>query len=326
MNMTVRARSITVAGFVVILGLALALGDAFGSVPAMATNSATSVTTPKSALRKSVKSSRPVKSAKVPAPTARPDRSFSIPTGELTEASGCAVSKATPDLVWLHNDSGNAARLFGVNLTTKAVRVVDVGGAQAVDWEDIAMLPNGNLLIGDIGDNAKQRTSITLYEVPEPSTTTNSVTAVGRTLQYIDGPHNAEALVVDPTDGTPYVITKEETGIAGVYVADGGALRSVGTITIDTESFLFPNLITGADALPDGSGIVLRTYQFGYVLRRPAGQPFVAAFSAKPKPFALPFMIQAEAICALRDARSVFTTTESRGEATIPMAIVSLPR
>lgn len=310
MILTDRTGSITVAGVVAALAFSLVLS----SVPATAARSA-----------KSSKPTKAQKSAKAAKVAPRPDRRFSIPTGELTEASGCAVSPRTPDLVWLHNDSGNAPRLFSVNVATKAMRVVDVAGAEAVDWEDMAALPNGDLLIGDIGDNAKQRTNITLYEVREPSATTNAVTATGRTLHYVDGPHDAEALVVDPVAGTPYVITKEPGGVAGVYVADGDSLRSIGSVTIDTESFLFPNLITGADALPDGSAIILRTYQFGYVLRRPVGQPFAATFTVKPKPFALPLMIQGEAICALPDSRSVFTTTESRGDATIPMAIVSLP-
>lgn len=264
----------------------------------------------------------PAKAAKR---VSRPDRSFDVPTGELEEVSGCAVSRRTANTVWLHNDSGDTARLFSLNTTTKAVREVSVAGADAVDWEDIAALPNGDLLIADIGDNAQQRDGVVLYQVPEPARTSKSVAAVARRLRYADGPHNAEALVVDPADGTPYVITKEESGIASVYAAAGDTLKSVGSITIAGESLFFPNLITGADALPNGLGIVLRTYQFGYVLARSAGKPFVSAFSATPKRFALPFMLQAEAICVLRDSKSVFTTTESRGEASISAAIVSLP-
>ncbi len=255
----------------------------------------------------------------------RPDRTLNIPAGELREVSGCAVSHRSPRTVWVHNDSGDTPRVFNVNLDTRAVRTVKITGAEAVDWEDMATLPNGDLLIADIGDNAKQRDSIVLYQMTEPSRTAKTVAAAPRSLRYEDGPHNSEALVVDPIDGTPYVITKEESGVASVYVASGDRLKPVATITIDGESLFFPNLITGADALPDGSGIVLRTYQSGYLLRRPAGKPFVETFSAKPRPFELPFMLQPEAICALRDSKSVFTTTESRGDPSIPMAIVSLP-
>ena len=255
----------------------------------------------------------------------RPDRSFEVPTGELGEVSGCAVSQRLANTVWLHNDSGDSPRLFRLNTVTKAVRKVAVSGAEAVDWEDIAALPNGDLLIADIGDNAKKRDGVVLYQVPEPARLSRTVAATARRLRYVDGPHNAEALVVDPANGTPYVITKEESGVASVYGAGGDTLKSVGTITIDGESLFFPNLITGADALPDGSAVVLRTYQFGYVLARSPGKPFTSAFSATPKKFALPFMLQAEAICALGDSRSVFTTTESRGEKSILAAVISLP-
>ena len=101
----------------------------------------------------------------------RPDRAFNIPTVELREVSGCAVSLRSPRTVWVHNDSGDTPRVFSVNLDTKAVHTVRITGAEAVDWEDMAALPNGDLLMADIGDNAKQRDAVVLYQVKEPSRT-----------------------------------------------------------------------------------------------------------------------------------------------------------
>ena len=43
-------------------------------------------------------------------------------------------------------------------------------------------------------------------------------------LRYPDGPHNAEAMLVDPRTGDLVIITKVATGgPAGVYTAPGGA-------------------------------------------------------------------------------------------------------
>ena len=47
------------------------------------------------------------------------------------------------------------------------VREVAVGGAEAVDWEDIAMRGR-TLYVGDIGDNLAQRPNVSVYRFAEP--------------------------------------------------------------------------------------------------------------------------------------------------------------
>lgn len=263
----------------------------------------------------------PVRAASVKSPTR-----FDLVAGPLREVSGCAFSMRSADLVWLHNDSGDSPRVFALDLVKRTVRPVTVTGAEAVDWEDMASAPDGTLVIGDIGDNNARRDNVVVYRIPEPTRTDRSVPAIAKTLRYDDGPHDAEALVVDPTDGSVLVITKESQGPSKVFVADGETLRTVGTITLDEGGLLFPNRITGADALADGSGVVLRTYQSGYLLRRAKGGAWRSAFDAKPEPFELPAMIQGESICARPKARSVLTTSESRGAVKIPFAITPVPR
>ena len=256
------------------------------------------------------------------------DRSFSVPTGPMTEVSGCAIAPSDGGTLWVHNDSGNAAEIFGVDLKTKAVRRVEVSGAENVDWEDIAPMPDGGLLIGDIGDNQRSRESIRLISVNELTGPTTA--AVVSTVAYDDGAHDAEALVVNPEPGQKvpavYVITKEASGRSAVYRAGATTLTRVAEVTVKGEVLLFPNQITAAHALPDGSGIVLRTYQYVYLLRRPAGRAFEAAFSADPERIAIPFLIQAEALCVTPDGKSLVTTTEARGAETLRFVVVPRPR
>jgi hypothetical protein len=253
---------------------------------------------------------------------------FTIPTGALTEASGCAITKADPDTVWLHNDSGNAPELFALSLSTKKVRTVGVVDVKLVDWEDIAAYPGGGVIVGDIGDNESKRTSVQLYRIADLAR--SPLTAVLQNLTYDDGPHNAEALVVDPdaahaASPAVYVITKEETGRSAVYRADGSVLRKIGPLTISGEVPIFGNQITAGAALPDGSGFILRTYQYAYLFRRPVGKPFEASFGAAPVRIDLPPVIQGEAICVLQDGKTAITTTESRGATTLPVVFVALP-
>lgn len=257
--------------------------------------------------------------------TASESFSFDLTAGPLKEVSGCAFSARDRNLVWVHNDSGDSPRIFAIDLVKKTVRPVTVTDADAVDWEDMAAGPHGSLVIADIGDNDAVRSSVTIYRIPEPKRTDRSVAAVAQSLRFEDGPHDAEAVLVDPTDGAVLVITKSSTS-AQVFVAEGDVLRMVSSIGLDESGFFFPNLVTGADAFADGSGVVLRTYQSGYLLRRKKGQPWRTVFAVKPEPFELPSVIQGESICVRTKDRVAFTTSESRGAKKIPIALTPVPR
>ncbi len=250
---------------------------------------------------------------------------FSQRTGQLREISGCAFSVKDPNVVWLHNDSGDSARIFRLDIRSRSVKPIKVPSSENVDWEDIAVASNGDLVIADIGDNASARSNVTLYRVPDPGRGSATATPRVQTLTYDDGPHDAESVVVDPGSDVTYVVTKTDDGTSGVYVVDGATLKRIGSVVLAEDGFLFPNRITAADAIPDGSGVVLRTYQSGYVLRRSKGAAWATAWESKPEAFELPAMWQGESICVRRDSRSVLTTTESRGAAKIPFAFTAIP-
>jgi len=89
-----------------------------------------------------------------------------VQTELIHEASGIAASRKNPGVLWVHNDSGDSARLYAVNLEGKLVAVCRIKGARARDWEDIAVGPGPGprqdyLYIGDIGDNGAKHKSIT---------------------------------------------------------------------------------------------------------------------------------------------------------------------
>ena len=128
----------------------------------------------------------------------------------IDEASGIADSRVNPGVLWLHNDSGDGAYLYGVDRKgqTKAVYLVRSAGAS--DWEDMAWGPGpdgkGNFLyMGDIGDNPGSRTDAVVYRIPEPKIGATVGTkkdpvltdepTIRRAYQFPDGAHNAEALL-----------------------------------------------------------------------------------------------------------------------------------
>ena len=137
---------------------------------------------------------------------------------EILEASGLAVSRRTPGLLWTHNDSGNAAILFAIDATGAVHGRVRVP-VSTVDWEDVsaARCATGDCLyVADIGDNRARRRHIRIYRVPEPLPG-DAETAAPEVFDatYADGPHNAEAMFVVGTD--LYIVTRDSVG--GLYRA-----------------------------------------------------------------------------------------------------------
>jgi hypothetical protein len=187
-----------------------------------------------------------------------------VDDAEATELSGLVLSTRQPGVLWSHNDSGDRARIFALRSSDAHVLAsLDVPGAQAVDWEDIAIGPGGDLLLGDIGDNDAKRADVVVYRIPEPDLSTHPATtapAQAITLRYPDGAHNAETLLADRRTGELVIVTKTLSGRSGVYTAnvDAGAtqtLRARGHIT-----FGLAGLTTAGDVSADGRTIAIRTY------------------------------------------------------------------
>src|SRR5688500_4220476 len=129
---------------------------------------------------------------------------------ELPEASGVALSRRTPGLLWAHNDSSEPV-LFALDTTGAVKGRVRVTGAEVSDWEDVSAgpCPQGSCLyIADIGDNNRARRRVRIYRVPEPR-------AEDRATQpadifeavYPDGAQDAEAAFITGADDL-FVVTK----------------------------------------------------------------------------------------------------------------------
>lgn len=200
-----------------------------------------------------------------------PEASKRIADKELREASGLAGSPINPDVVWTHNDSGDSARLFAINVDGTVLGRLNVEGAQSGDWEDCAAgtCPDGSgscLWVEDHGH--------TLYAVVEPvvsavapfgeATTTDYWTF--QTLYPSGGGPDVEALLVAPDGSTFYYIEKTTGDRARIFsgvppperVADI-ELTEVGTVACPGPIGVARD-ITGGDFHPSMTRIVLRTY------------------------------------------------------------------
>lgn len=213
-----------------------------------------------------------------------------VASPDLVEASGLAVSRTAPDVLWSHNDSRDRARLYAMDRTGADLGAFDLPGAFAFDWEDLAAGPGPDgtgsyLYVGDIGDNFDIRDGqITVYRVPDtdPGSIDGSFEeVVPIPYRYPDGTsHNAEAMFVDPVEPAIYFVTKG-TSEAFIYKGslapsgDENNLEQVGALFLDAE-------VSGGDISWDGSVIALRGYTTVWMWSRDSGTTVADAFASEP--------------------------------------------
>ena len=221
----------------------------------------------------------------------------------IVESSGLALSRRHPGVVWTHNDSGDQARLFAVGSDGQTRAVLTLPGVDARDWEAVAAGRDDRgrpaLFAGDIGDNNGVWPEVAVYRVTEPATLRDAtVPAVRYRLRYADGPHDAEALLVDPGSNRLYVATKSETG-GGLYRAPP-RLDPAGANVLQRIARV-PPVVTDGAFLPSGRAFVLRDYQQAHLYTAPG---------RRAGSFDLPLQFQGESLTVSSDGRSVLVGSE----------------
>jgi hypothetical protein len=206
------------------------------------------------------------------------------PLPGVGEASGVAVSRRTPGILWSHNDSGRGS-LFAFDEAGNAKGRVELTGVTIDDWEDLAAgpCPEGSCLyIADIGDNNRGRRGITIYRVPEPRPDDKTTApAQAWTMTYPDRAHDAEALFVTSA-GQLFLVSKEDARTTALYRLPAPSGSGIGQLQQVTQLPL--ERVTGAAASSDGSWVALRTNT--ELLFYPAAD-FVAGKNVQPRRFDL---------------------------------------
>jgi hypothetical protein len=228
------------------------------------------------------------------------------------ELSGLVRSPSRPGLLWSHDDSGAGPILYGLRVDGSVVARPAVTGATAIDWEDLAAGPRALLYVGDIGDNARTRTSIDVYRVPEPAPGAAATAPAARLrLHYPDGPHDAETLLVDPLRGDLLVVTKTVGG-AGAYRASARLPAGSDTTLGPAHPVAGVSLATGGDVSADGRIVAIRGYDRVAIWRRRGRERLTTTLERAPcvSPSSLLPEGQGEALALDRHGRSFMTVAE----------------
>src|SRR3990170_213648 len=182
----------------------------------------------------------------------------------IKEASGIAESKINPGYLWVHEDSGNPSQLFLLKTDGTLLKSVFTEDASNMDWEDMSLSkgPDASrdyIYLADIGDNGLNRTECVIYRFAEPGSTTDTIRGIEKIrIKYPNGPHDAEAIIVDNSTKDIYIITKSDDPAQVYKIPYPQSLVSENqAVLVGTLSFTG---VTGAAISADGKEIIIKSY------------------------------------------------------------------
>lgn len=244
--------------------------------------------------------------------------SFTLRDQRIVESSGLQASHRHRGVYWTHNDSGFVPELYAVDSETgETVATLTLTGVTGRDIEAIGLGPDGDLYVGDIGDNQGGTwPEVWIYRVPEPARLADAtVTPTVYTVQYDDGPRDAEALMVHPDTGRVYIVSKEEGEVAGLY-AGPAKLSADGVNTFERVSDIDLWVTDGAFS-PDGTRLALRGYFTAQMYRwRKSGAP-----EPIHRQLSVPIQTQGESVTFTPDGGALWFGSEGAGSTVQPAVL-----
>jgi hypothetical protein len=231
----------------------------------------------------------------------------------IAESSALVQSTVDPDLAYTINDSGNDTVVYVLQLASGEVVGTATVDVDAEDTEAMAIGADDRLYLADIGDNDAERSSVALYAIDQPRPGDVTVTPDVFEVRYSDGSSDAETLLVDPATGRMSIVTKSLLA-GGVYrlpnPLHGDRVNVARPIDVST-----PGMVTDGAYLPDGEGVLLRTYIDIAVYAVPRWRELDSIDT--------PRMPQSESLAMWDNGRSVLVGTEKLPS---PIVEVGIPR
>lgn len=222
-----------------------------------------------------------------------------------------------------HNDGGNDAEIFILDLKGKQVKTIELSDTKNNDWEDLTQDDEGRVYVGDFGNNYNRRESCQIYILPKDFLEEDDVEPKKISFTYDDQtafPPEKDELNFDCEaffwkDDSLYIFTKCRTepfsGITNIYVVPDKAgnyvARKIGTIQLCSSDWRFCS-VTAADYSEKYNVVVLLTYSRLYIISGFSKNKF---WEGKLKSYQLNLVRQREAIC-FKGKESWYLTDEYR--------------
>ncbi|WP_031301248.1 hypothetical protein, partial [Sphingobacterium paucimobilis] len=242
-----------------------------------------------------------------------------LESAKLTEVSGMITSHFYKNTFWVHNDSGDGAAIYLIDSLAQLKASVELEGVTVIDAEDIASLFIDGipyLLLADMGNNLRDRDTLSLYLFREPVLTPGRDSyIISRKeiseikFRYTDKRRDAEALFVDPVDNKIYIISKRDfRSTLFSFTLTAGRTGLLQELSPQLElPFTFA---TGADISEDGRYIVIKNLTSVFLWKRNPGQDILSALKQPSRQIPYEVEPQGEAICFDRFDSCFYTISE----------------
>ena len=250
----------------------------------------------------------------------------------VPECSALFPSRRQPGVFWTLSDSGAKPVLVPVRADGSKVftakgyaQGVALAGATNVDWEALAGDEEGNLIVGDVGNNVSRRKELAFYLCAEPAPDAASVPARKITFAWPDQTafpdpelaHDCEAMFL--LRGKLYLLTKHRRDtLTDLWRADIPATGDRATL-VKLARFDIGGMVTDACLSPDRTRLAVLTYRNVWVFDLPAtGEDFFRgrAVHAALSPPVLSFQLEG---CAWADASSLLLGSEQGDLFRVPL-------
>jgi hypothetical protein len=250
----------------------------------------------------------------------------------LDEISGLAASVKNPGCYWVHNDSGDEARIYLINTEGEIVCTVniDTDYTDNRDWEDIAVGPgpvDGEtyIYIGEIGDLNRGYSNKFIFRIVEPEVDTATLKQsldVARAevstikYDYADGSRDAEILLIDPLTKDLYIVTKREDHVQIYHLPYPQDYSEEKIILTKSDVTLPFRMTNGGDISADGQEILIKNLDHVFYWKREEGESILDALARPSRKLPYKKEPQGEAIGWLRDGTGYLTVSEEKDNVT----------
>ncbi|MDT7830939.1 hypothetical protein RQM59_01025 [Flavobacteriaceae bacterium S356] len=237
---------------------------------------------------------------------------------KLEEVSGIQYSEKE-QAFWMLNDSGNKPHVFLVSEKGKILRKLKIA-AKNIDWEDITKDDEGNIYVGDFGNNGNHRKDLTILKVNSSDLTSGKKIEVTKIQYYYPEqkkfPPKKKKMYYDTEaffawNGYFYIFTKSrvkgEIGRTFLYrVPNQSGNHEATRISEFTTCPKQGCWITGADITKDGKKVVLLNHTSAWVFTNFKGDDF---FSGNSKKYSFGHDSQKESI-TFKNTSTIYVTDE----------------
>jgi hypothetical protein len=246
-----------------------------------------------------------------------------LPSGIL-ESSG--IESLNDSTFWTHNDSGGSPELYELDMNGNLMRTLAISNAGNVDWEDITADENGNIYIGDFGNNYNTRTDLKIYVINHP----DSISGSSTTAQIINFTFSDQTAFPPANENlnydietiiwfndSLYLFSKNRSIPYSGYTKYYRLPALAGTFTAElVDSFYggsgsaWDYQVCGGDISKDGKQLFLLSHDKAWIFSCFNGSDF---FSGSMKIFNLYSNTQKEGICYVNDSALLITDENSYG-------------